>query len=225
MLLSHLLFTQGFGTRRACKALLSTGRISIGNVAVHDDRDVSAPGFTWTMDGVDWSYRAQVLVLMHKPVGYECSTRPSHHPSVLSLLPGPLQVRRVQPVGRLDVDTTGVLMLTDDGALLHRLTSPRHHVDKVYDVTTVHSVTPEQVQRLLDGVVLDDHPQPVRALVCSQSGDRALSLTVDQGRYHQVKRMLAAVGNRVIGLHRSAFGPWTLPNELKAGEWRWVDAV
>ena len=90
-------------------------------------------GLVFDVDGRAWPYHAKALVLLHKPAGYECSTKPRHHPSVLSLLPPPLRTRGVQPVGRLDEDTTGLLLLTDDGALIHRLTSPKHHVPKVYE--------------------------------------------------------------------------------------------
>ncbi len=162
-------------------------------------------------------------MLLHKPLGYECSTKPRHHPSVLALLPAPLRERGVQPVGRLDADTTGLLLLTDDGTLIHRLTSPKHHVAKVYEVTCKHDLAPDTVARLLAGVVLDDDPRPVRASACEAVSERQLRLTLTEGRYHQVKRMVAAAGNRVQALHRSAFGAWTLPADLAPGAWRWAD--
>jgi 16S rRNA pseudouridine516 synthase len=149
--------------------------------------------------------------------------KPRHHPSVLSLLPLPLRVRGLQPVGRLDEDTTGLLLLTDDGTLIHRLTSPRHHVPKVYEVGCRHAVSDAQLQALREGVVLDDDPQPVRAVAAEHTGERSLRLTLTEGRYHQVKRMLAAVGNRVDQLHRSAIGGLLLPADLPPGQWRWVD--
>ena len=130
----------------------------------------------------------------------------------------------VQAVGRLDQDTTGLLLLTDDGAFIHRMASPRHHVPKVYEVVTRHPVDERQVQRLLDGVVLDDDPKPVRAAACEATGACALSLTLTEGKYHQVKRMLAAVGNRVEALHRSRIGGLALPPDLAPGQWRWLGA-
>jgi 16S rRNA pseudouridine516 synthase len=163
--------------------------------------------------------------MMHKPAGYECSQRPSAWPSVLSLLPTPLRRRGVQPVGRLDADTTGLLLLTDDGALSHRLTSPKKHVPKVYEVGTKHPVDDALLQRLRDGVVLDDDTKPVRAAACEATGERALRLTVTEGRYHQVKRMVAAAGNRVERLHRSAFAGLELPHDLAPGAWRWLDQL
>jgi len=161
--------------------------------------------------------------MMHKPAGYECSLKPSAWPGVHTLLPMPLRRRGVQPVGRLDQDTTGLLLLTDDGTLLHKLTSPKHHVPKVYEVLAKHAVTPQQIAALLDGVVLDDSPIAVRADGASLQPDGTLQLTLIQGKYHQVKRMVAAVGNRVERLHRCAFGALALPDDLAPGQWRWLD--
>jgi 16S rRNA pseudouridine516 synthase len=142
---------------------------------------------------------------------------------VLLLLPPQLRRREVQPIGRLDQDTTGLLLLTDDGALIHRLTSPKHHVPKVYEVTTERPVQPAQVERLLDGVVLHDDPTPLRVEACLITGERSLRLTLVQGKYHQVRRMVAAVGNHVGALHRSEFGSLALPADLPPGHWRWID--
>jgi len=147
--------------------------------------------------------------MLHKPAGMECSQRPSAWPSVYTLLPAPLRQRPrrggtpgVQAVGRLDQDTTGLLLLTDDGGLLHRLASPRHVVAKVYEVTLKHPATAALLQRLREGVPLRDAPQPVRAAAVEQVGAQQLRLTLTEGRYHQVKRMVAAAGNRVQALHR-----------------------
>jgi 16S rRNA pseudouridine516 synthase len=118
-----------------------------------------------------------------------------------------------------------LLLLTDDGALIRRLTSPKRHVPKVYEVGTKHPVSDEQIASLLRGVVLDDDPQPVRAAAVERAGEKALRLTLTEGKYHQVKRMVAAVGNRVEALHRSAMGGLALPADLPPGTWRWVDAA
>ena len=222
--LAQVLFSQGFGTRRQCAALIAAGQVQIGGVTVDDPRAVvPTEGLVFVVAGQAWPYRARALVLLHKPLGYECSTKPRHHPSVLALLPAPLRERGVQPVGRLDADTTGLLLLTDDGTLIHRLTSPKHHVAKVYEVTCKHDLAPDTVARLLAGVVLDDDPRPVRASACEAISERQLRLTLTEGRYHQVKRMVAAAGNRVQALHRSAFGAWTLPADLAPGAWCWAD--
>jgi 16S rRNA pseudouridine516 synthase len=134
-------------------------------------------------------------------------------------------VQGVQAVGRLDQDTSGLLLLTDDGKFIHRMSSPRHHVPKVYEVQVKHALDERQIRRLLDGVVLDDDPAPVRAAACEPVSDHHLRLTLTQGKYHQVKRMLAAVGNRVEALHRSQIGGLVLPADLMPGQWRWLDAA
>ncbi len=173
--------------------------------------------------GVLWPFHAKALLLMNKPKGYECSQKPMHHPSIYGLLPDPLRNRNVQAVGRLDEDTTGLLLLTDDGALLHRLTSPKSHFPKVYEVGCKHPVDARQVTQLIEGVMLKDEKTPVRAAACEIVDERTLRLTLTEGKYHQVKRMLAAVANRVETLHRSAFGALTLPADLAPGEWRWLE--
>jgi 16S rRNA pseudouridine516 synthase len=167
--------------------------------------------------------------MLHKPAGTECSQKPSTYPSVHTLLPSPLRMRPqkaavqgVQAVGRLDQDTTGLLLLTDDGKFIHRMSSPRHHVPKVYEVTVKHPLDDIQIRRLLDGVVLDDDPKPVRAAACEAVDSHHLSLTLTEGKYHQVKRMLAAVSNRVEGLHRSRIGALQLPADLLPGQWCWL---
>jgi len=179
------------------------------------------------VDGRHWPYRERAVVMLNKPAGYECSLKPRHHPSVMSLLPTPLRLRGLQPIGRLDEDTTGLLLLTDDGELNHRLTSPKWHAPKLYRVQCRHPWTAEATTKLLAGVVLDDDPQAVQALAVqplSEAQPHAVLLTIGEGRYHQVKRMVAAVGNRVEGLHRSRIGGLVLPADLAPGQWRWLTA-
>ncbi len=223
MKLSQVLFSQGFGARRECEGLIASGHVTIGG-QVHDDpfEDIPLPDLVFSVRGEAWPYHATALIVMNKPPGVECSQKPKHHMSVYSLLPAPLRRRDVQSIGRLDEDTTGLLLFTDDGALIHQLTSPKHHVPKVYDVTCKHPVSDEQVGQLLAGVKLIDDPATVQAAACERTGELTLRLTLTEGKYHQVKRMLAAVGNRVEALHRSAFGALTLPPDLAPGQWQWL---
>ncbi len=224
MRIADILFTQGFGSRRECAALLSAGQVQVGAQVIEDPAaDFDIEGLVFDVSGTAWPFCDKALVLLNKPAGFECSRAPRDHPGVLNLLPLPLR-RRVQPVGRLDQDTTGLLMLTDDGTLLHRLTSPKHHVPKVYEVTARHPVTADQVAQLLAGVLLHDDPRPVRAAACEITAECAFRLTITDGRYHQVKRMVAASGNRVEALHRSAFGALRLDDTLAQGHWRWLSA-
>ena len=223
--LAQILFSQGFGTRRECAGLVLAGEVSVdGRVCEDPAEPFGTEGLVFRVRGTDWPFHARAVVMLHKPAGYECSQKPRHHPSVLTLLPAPLRQRGVQPVGRLDEDTTGLLLLTDDGALIHRLTSPKRHVAKVYEVTTRHPATDALAEQLRSGVVLDDEPAPVRAADAQVTGDHGLRMTLTEGRYHQVKRMVAAAGNRVEALHRSAFAGLSLPQDLPEGGWRWVAA-
>jgi 16S rRNA pseudouridine516 synthase len=230
MELQEILYSQGFGARRTCLGLVQQGLVTVrGSVVTDPHEDFDAEGLAFTVEGKPWTYQAKAYVMLHKPAGYECSQKPSAWPSIYTLLPGPLRQRPVkggqpgvQAIGRLDQDTTGLLLLSDDGAFIHRMSSPRRHVPKVYEVTTADPVDARQVARLLEGVVLVDDPGPVRAAACEPTGDHGLRLTLTEGKYHQVKRMLAAVGNRVTALHRSRIGRLGLPAGLEPGQWAWL---
>jgi 16S rRNA pseudouridine516 synthase len=230
MQLQEILFSQGFGTRRVCAGLVQHGHVTIAGLRVVDAAaEFEVEGFRFEVDGVEWPYQEKAYLMLHKPAGTECSRKPSAHPSIYTLLPGPLRQRPqkgatqgVQAVGRLDQDTTGLLLLTDDGQFIHRTSSPRRHVPKVYEVTARHPVDERQIGRLLEGVVLEDDPKPVRAAACELMADGRLRLTLTEGKYHQVKRMIAAVGNRVERLHRSRIGKLELPADLPPGQWRWL---
>ena len=235
MQLQDILFSQGFGTRRVCAGLVQQGFVTVGQeTCTLPATEFVAEGLHFTVQSVPWQYFEKAYLMLHKPAGYECSQKPSTYPSIYTLLPAPIRQRGggaaagVQAVGRLDQDTTGLLLLSDDGKFIHRMSSPKHHVTKVYQVTAKHAVDDKQVQKLLGGVVLDDDPKPVRAAQCEKTGECTLSLTLTEGKYHQVKRMIAAVGNRVEdvgGLHRSRIGTLDLPADLLPGQWRWLTAA
>ncbi len=238
MRLDQMLFSQGFGTRRVCAGLIEQGLVTVaGQPCTEPDTevDVTAEPLRYTVQGADWLYHERAYLMLHKPAGYECSHRPGAWPSIYTLLPMPLRQRPphtkssakivgVQAVGRLDQDTTGLLLLSDDGAFIHRMNSPKRHVPKVYEVTTRHSLDARQVDRLLAGVVLDDDPKPVAAAEALAVSDHQLCMTLTEGKYHQVKRMVAAVGNRVEALHRSRIGQLPLPADLAPGQWRCLTA-
>ena len=222
MKLAQVLFTQGFGTRRECADLIDADLVTMAGAICSDpDRELMPEGLQFAVRGEPWAYHERALLVMNKPAGYECSQKPKHHPSVYALLPAPLRSRGVQAIGRLDEDTTGVLLFTDDGALIHRLTSPRHHVPKVYEVTCKHPISADQIDKLTRGVLLHDENETVRAAACEATGPSSLRLTLMEGKYHQVKRMIAAAGNRVEALRRSEFGPVGTEG-LTPGEWRWL---
>ena len=225
MRLEQILFTQGFGTRHECRGLISLGRAAFRSEVLRDpDAEINEEGLLFSVDGEIWPYYEKALIVMNKPAGYECSQKPTHHPSVMTLLPAPLRRRGLQPVGRLDADTTGLLLLTDDGALLHRLTHPKRHVGKRYRVACKHPVSESIVRRLEQGVLLVDEKMPLMATNVAKKSDNVLEMTITSGKYHQVKRMIAAAGNRVEALERISFGKLALPADLEPGKWRWVSS-
>jgi 16S rRNA pseudouridine516 synthase len=223
--LDRILQSQGFGTRKYCRALIEDGEVSV-NSAPHTNYKTTfdTDDLILTVFGEEWTYREHVYIALHKPANFECSRKPSHHPGVLTLLPEQFTWRDVQPVGRLDHDTTGMLLMSDDGPFIHAQSSPKRHVPKIYQATTQEPVTQELVDKLLEGVKLHDEPAPLKALTCLQRGEHQLEIVLEQGKYHQVKRMLAAADNHCLTLHRSAIGSLTLESlGLAEGEWCFLD--
>jgi 16S rRNA pseudouridine516 synthase len=230
-----LLQSQGFGTRRDCEILIADGVVTWNGETIEyiDDAFEPLAGSPFTVHGEAHAYRHKAYIVLNKPAGYECSQKPKEHRSVYSLLPQYLRQRGdsgsrdgVQCVGRLDQDTTGLLLLSDDGQFIHRYTSPKKQLGKTYAVTTKHAITPELLKALATGVVLNDAmgdtPEPVAATHVEQTGAYTLHMTITEGRYHQVKRMIAAASNRCEALHRLSVGEFTLPSDLAEGEWRYV---
>lgn len=226
MELERILRSQGFGSRPECRAMIYGGRVSIGNEVCDDPfADLEPEGLEFAVDGTVWKYRKFVYLLLNKPSDFECSQKPIHHPGVYSLLPRPLITRGVQAVGRLDEDTTGFLLFSDDGQFIHTYTSPKKRIPKVYDVSVKHPLDESQVGALLSGVQLNDEPRPIAAVACEVKAERLLRMTVTEGKYHLVKRMLAAAGNRVEGLDRVSVGGLSLPNDLPLGQWKWLESA
>jgi 16S rRNA pseudouridine516 synthase len=181
MQLERILQKHGFGTRKECRSLIRHNRVAVNGELCDDPFiECETAGLIFTVDGVDWPYAEFACLILNKPPGYECSRKPLHHPSVLTLLPVQLREREVQPIGRLDQDTTGLLLITTD------------------------------------------EPEPIAAAACEIVGDHLLRMTLTGGKYHQVKRMVAAAGNRVEALHRETIAELDLPSDLKSGEWRWL---
>jgi 16S rRNA pseudouridine516 synthase len=219
--LDRILQSQGFGTRKYCRALIEDGDVSIGGeVQENYKATIETDGLVLEVFGEEWVYREHLYIALYKPSDYECSRKPSHHPGVLTLLPEQFTWRELQPVGRLDHDTTGMLLMSDDGPFIHAQSSPKRHVPKVYLATTAEPVTDELVAQMLAGVQLHDEPAPLAAVTCIKRGENKLEIVLEQGKYHQVKRMLAAAGNHCAALHRSAIGQLQLESlGLQEGEW------
>jgi 16S rRNA pseudouridine516 synthase len=225
MTLDRILQSQGFGTRKWCRELIADGEVSVQGTVVTDYKEsVETAGLVFRVFDEDWEYAEHVYIALNKPANYECSRKPSHHPGVLSLLPEQFTWRDVQPVGRLDHDTTGLLLLSDDGAFIHAQSSPKRHVPKLYLATTDAPVDDALIAKLLAGVQLHDEPAPLAALTCRRVDAHQLEIVLEQGKYHQVKRMLAAAGNHCSALQRTAIGNLTLEMlELEEGEWTLLD--
>jgi 16S rRNA pseudouridine516 synthase len=224
MTLDKVLQTQGFGTRKECRQLIRAGAVAVdGETVTGFDEELETTGLSFTVDDEAWTYRKQLYIVLNKPSDYECSRKPSHHPGVLTLFPEQFLRRDVQPVGRLDHDTTGLLLLSDDGAFIHAQSHPKRHVAKTYVATTAEPVTEKLVARLQAGVKLIDEPEPLAARA-RQLDSHRLEVVLDQGKYHQVKRMLAAAGNHCAALCRTAIGGLTLESlALEPGEWRYLE--
>jgi 16S rRNA pseudouridine516 synthase len=228
----------GYGTRREVEALLAAGRLTDaqGEVLYGDDEvgeGASASGAhrvphaALRLDGEPVDPAPGLLVAMHKPVGFTCSTKDPGR-VVYELLPPRWKARDpiVSPVGRLDKETSGLLLFTDDGALLHRLTSPKHHQPKVYRAMLAEDLRGSEAALFAAGtLLLDGEAKPLRPVGFEVLGPREARLTLHEGRYHQVRRMFAATGNAVLALHREAVGGLTLEAlGLRAGEWRLLGA-
>ncbi len=232
--LDKLLQSQGFGTRKYCRQLIETGEVQLNGQVVTNIRhaclatiglDGAATDLTLRIFDEDWMYRPQIYLALNKPSEYECSRKPSHHPSVMTLLPEQFSWRDVQAVGRLDHDTTGLLLLSDDGSFIHAQTSPKRHVPKVYVATTQTPVTTELITAFLAGVQLHDEPIPIAAVDCRALGEFTVQIVLEQGKYHQVKRMLAAVGNHCEQLTRIQIGGLKLSEmDLPQGSWCYLTA-
>ena len=225
MTLDKILQKQGFGTRKECQQRILNGDVSMAGTVVEDYELFMEPdGLEFTVDGESWRYREHVYLLLNKPPDVECSRKPSHHPGVLSLLPRSFDLRDVQPVGRLDFDTTGMLLMSDDGAFIHAQSSSKRHVPKTYVATTHDPVTEQLVATLLKGVKLDREPAPLAAQACRQLDSHRIEIVLDQGKYHQVKRMLAATGHHCDSLVRTAIGRLKLDQlDLPQGKWHFLN--
>lgn len=223
MPLERILHAQGFGSRKACRIMVRQGEVSV-NGEVCDDpfAKFETKQLVFSVRGEPWQYHEQAYLVLNKPANYECSHKTQHHPTIYSLLPYPLVARGVQCIGRLDEDTTGMILLSDDGQFIHRMSSPKWKVPKVYEVTARHTIDETQMKALINGVQLVDEPAPIAALACTQVSEKVIHLVLAEGKYHQVKRMMAAISNRVESLKRIRIGELDLPNDLEPGKWRWL---
>ena len=220
MKLVKLIANLGYGSRKQVAMMFREGRITdaAGEVLYADDRVDHAD---IRIDGESLDPPAGLALMLHKPVGYTCSTKDAGR-IVYDLLPARFRLRSplLSTVGRLDRDTSGLLLMTDDGQLLHRIVSPKSHLPKVYEATLAHDLRGDEAALFSSGtLLLESETTPLAPATLEVLGPRHARLTLTEGRYHQVRRMFAAVGNHVEALHRPRIGGLSL-GDLPAGEWR-----
>ncbi|SFU27906.1 pseudouridine synthase [Halomonas korlensis] len=215
-------------TRSLAKKAMHRGEVCVNHEIVKNPATQVDTDHIVTWNGERLSLVGLRYVMLNKPVGVECTARRGLYPRVVDLIDLP-KAERLQPVGRLDVDTTGLLLLTDDGQWSHRVSSPKRRFGKVYRATLAEALTGESleqaVRRFAKGIELESEEVPMRPAELVMRSDTEAQLTLYEGKYHQVKRMFAAIGRHVEALHREAIGPLTLDASLPPGDWRELDAL
>lgn len=218
--LDKCLTATGRFTRREAREAIRNGRVTVaGQVAAAPEAKV-AEGAVITVDGQTLAPLGPVYLMLNKPAGVLTATRDARQPTVLELVPPEYKARGVAPVGRLDRDTEGLLLLTDNGPLAHFLLSPKRHVDKTYRVEVAGTLTAGDEAALAAGLTLADGLQCLPARLVRTADPAVGLLTIQEGKFHQVKRMMAALGKPVTGLRRLSMGPLTLDDRLSPGGWR-----
>lgn len=207
-------------TRSQAAKVLKSGVVTVnGNIEKSGAAKISQEDEIYYEDQkLEWVEEGQYFML-YKPQGYICSHDDGEYPTVFQFFDYPLMTK-LHTVGRLDVDTTGLVLLTDDGKWSHRITSPKHHCEKTYLVTLADPVEDFYAQRLAEGILLRGEKEPTLPAQLEILDDYNVNLTISEGRYHQVKRMFAALGNKVEALHRWRIGDVVLDERLEEGEFR-----
>lgn len=220
--LDKYLADMGMGTRSELKKMIRSGRVQIDGIPVKKPEEkVDVTSQTVTLDGKAVVYQTMEYYMLHKPAGVVSATKDKKEKTVLDLIDG--QKRKdLFPVGRLDKDTEGLLLITNDGDLAHRLLAPGKHVDKVYFARVDGKVTEEDVFLFSKGLDIGDEDLtlPARLEILTAGEESEILLTIQEGRFHQVKRMFEAVGKKVTYLKRMSMGPLLLDENLKKGEYR-----
>jgi 16S rRNA pseudouridine516 synthase len=224
--LDKFLCDSGAGSRSQVKILVKAGRVAVdGSVCRSADAKIDPKTQTVTLDGQPLGGKRRMVVMLNKPAGYLSATEDGKGATVLDLLPQELQRQGLFPVGRLDKDTEGLLLLTNEGGLAHDLLSPRHHVDKVYYTRVAGHLTEEDCVAFESGMTLGDGLvcQPAKLEILTAGEESEAHVTLREGKFHQVKRMLASRGKPVTYLKRLSMGPLQLDGRLSAGQWRLLE--
>lgn len=209
-------------SRKQIKYVLKDERVRVNDRIVTDsDLSVSAQDRI-TLDDELLTLQGHRYLMLHKPAGYVCTREDSHHPTVFSLVD---DSDELHAAGRLDADTTGLVLLTNDGQWSHRITSPKKHCGKIYRVTLSEPLSSQQEKELAQGLMLNGETKATRPAQIERMSQTVVRLTIHEGKYHQVKRMFAAVGNQVTALHREQIGDIVLDKNLAPGQWRELTEV
>ena len=206
-------------SRKDAKRAITAGRVRVNGEPCKQAKHQLAGPDTVQLDNQPLAIPGELYLMMNKPAGVISATTDSSQPTALDLLPAELAAR-LHIAGRLDKDTTGLLLLTSDGQWSHQITSPRHDCPKTYRVTLAQPLTHQAMEQLKQGVLLKGETTATRPAKVASDRDTEIDLTINEGRYHQVKRMLAAVGNRVVALHRHRVGSIELDERLAPGQFR-----
>lgn len=223
MRIDKLLSNSGFGSRKEVKLLLKGKAVEVNGVTVRDPKfHVDEKTDEVSVAGEPVVYREFIYLMMNKPQGVISATEDRFDETVIDLLTEDEQRFEPFPVGRLDKDTEGLLLITNDGKLAHELLSPKKHVDKTYYAKIDSPVTDEDIEAFKQGVVLDDgyETKPAQLHILRSGEESEIELTITEGKFHQVKRMFESVGKQVIYLKRLSMGPLELDKKLELGEYR-----
>ena len=226
MRLDKFLANSGIGTRKEVKDILKNKKISVNDIFVKDGKiQIDEEKDIVKYEDKIIHYKPFVYIMMNKPAGVISATEDNHHKTVIDLLNNEYRTYDIFPVGRLDIDTEGLLLLTNDGVLSHNLLSPKKHVDKKYYVKIANSLSDDDIKMLENGIKLEENFVTKKAkveIICnnSEKNENLAYITISEGKFHQVKRMFKAVNNEVLYLKRVKMGSLLLDEKLKLGEYR-----
>lgn len=225
--LDKLIASQGRFSRREVQELIKSGAVKVNGITVRDrgaksddEKDIIC------VNGEQLDFQRFVYIMLNKPKGVVSATNDKNEKTVIDLVPKEFKGRNLFPAGRLDITTTGFVLVTDDGDFAHRILSPKNHIEKTYEARLAESVTEGQLEAVRNGIGLKDGTKclPAKVTVLADGEKPVVEIKICEGKYHQIKRMFAAAGNGVIELKRTQMGKLTLDPSLKEGECRLLDA-
>ncbi|MCD8239719.1 MAG: rRNA pseudouridine synthase [Clostridiales bacterium] len=222
--LDKFLCDEGFGARKEVKALIKSGKVKVNGETAKSPETKIDDNAAVSVNGAEVKTQSSIYIIMNKPKGVVCASRDSLHKTVFDILPPEMKKKDLFTVGRLDIDTTGLLIITNDGDLSHRLLSPKHHAEKEYYVEGKGKFNPNSKEIFEEGLPWGKgRLKPARLEVISNDAENVkASLTITEGKFHQVKRMFYAVGIEVTELKRVRFGGLCLPPDIEEGEARYL---